>query len=246
VKKVWDEYKVNKEQVNRELKNNEYPTDVFIQNEESQCTYYDGISQCQEKENLQECPYCKKYFCKRHLKPICPVFPNFDYFNKFRDYGNGPETYHICVDYYDYLVEQESRRRKKLYKVFDTGIKYENLKYIKRLTSGESETSARGEQLDNSYFSSIKTLNANWNYKKVIRYSGLVGLIVGIAVSLFGYMIVGIHPKYPIEQLAATSGEIIGITVVFICIGNIFYCIYVFFKKIFSKIKEYTRRLKYE
>lgn len=60
---------------------------------------------CREKTKLLCCPYCKDYFCLDHIKPMPPIFPNFDYPNKFNEQKNR-DTHHPCPSYYDHLVKK--------------------------------------------------------------------------------------------------------------------------------------------
>lgn len=67
---------------------------------------------CDSKNNLKRCIHCKGYYCERHLNPIPPSFPNFDYPNKFYEWKN-KEKGHPCVSYVDYLNKKEKERKMK-------------------------------------------------------------------------------------------------------------------------------------
>ena len=72
-------------------------------------------------------------------------------------------------------------------------------------------------------------------YKKVAKWSAILGLTIGIILSIIGYIVGGINQKYPTEQLVVTLGEMIGITLGFVFWGVILYAIYRGIKKVIRK-----------
>ena len=73
-------------------------------------------------------------------------------------------------------------------------------------------------------------------YKKVAKWSAIAGLTVGIIFSIVGYIVGGINEKYPFQQLAATLGEIIGLTLGFVFWGVVIYAIYRGIKKVIKNV----------
>jgi len=80
-------------------------------------------------------------------------------------------------------------------------------------------------------------MDNSWGYNKVIKYSAIFGAVVGGIVSLISISLIGLDPDYPIEQIAAIVGAMIGMAFGFIFWGVILYAIYRCFKKIVNKVK---------
>lgn len=84
----------------------------------NRCNYH--LHKCKKQVKLYQCPYCSKYFCEEHIKPIPPSMPDFDYPNKCNEWKNRGENQHPCPNYYDYLVEEEKERHRKYGETLDS------------------------------------------------------------------------------------------------------------------------------
>ena len=72
-------------------------------------------------------------------------------------------------------------------------------------------------------------------YKKVAKWSAILGLTIGIILSIIGYIVGGINQKYPAQQLAVILGEITGLTLGFVFWGVVIYAIYKGTKRIIKR-----------
>jgi len=85
----------------------EKPKEHKIDN--THCNYH----LCRKKTELIRCCYCKGYFCIDHIKPVTPGLPNFDLPKNFAEWKDN-EGCHACPDYYDYHVEKEKDRTRRI------------------------------------------------------------------------------------------------------------------------------------
>ena len=75
---------------------------------------------CEKKGDVEQCPHCKKYFCKEH---ITPIEPGSYHPEKSRVFVNqirlGHEKTHPCPDYVDYLEQQKKIQRDRWGRTLD-------------------------------------------------------------------------------------------------------------------------------
>jgi len=63
--------------------------------DKTRCNY----NLCRKKRRLSQCPHCKRYFCKEHIRSIIP--------GKSENFEVGEPSYHPCPGYVDFIKKKE-------------------------------------------------------------------------------------------------------------------------------------------
>ncbi|MDE1871200.1 MAG: hypothetical protein KGI06_03090 [Candidatus Micrarchaeota archaeon] len=95
---------------------------------------------CRKKRKLSKCPYCKRYFCKEHIKPIVPGKSNTD--------ADHEMDYHPCSPYYNYDKKQKEIEHEKYREALDA-LKYRDYNF--RFEDKQDVVKPKNEKFERDY-----------------------------------------------------------------------------------------------
>ncbi len=122
---------------------------------------------CRKKRALSQCPHCKSYYCKEHIKPVVPAHLG----SEWSVSDSGDNNYHPCPEYVDFLKEQKEREIDEYGRALDA-LKSKAVSFAteeRGIYSGETSASQPDKEPEETIEAKRKRLRLDVNGKSPVQ-----------------------------------------------------------------------------